>query len=229
MHRHERLRSVLYLGTDPTFFLRQGWDFDRFVHYPVIKVVPRPLGEVREAFMALPTVSHLLFTSKNAVAPFFAHLHALQLSMEGKSLIALGASTAYHLEKQGKKADIIPEEESQEGLLAHLSTLALERAHIFLPRSSLSRPLLTQELSARAIQMTICDLYDTLPQKLEPVPPLHWFDTIIFTSPSTVEAFLAIFGTLPEGKRLLAQGRMTREALEKATAQSVTSCATTHE
>jgi uroporphyrinogen-III synthase len=40
------------------------------------------------------------------------------------------------------------------------------------------------------------------------------FDEIVFTSPSTVAAFKEIFGALPRGKKLVAIGPITEEALD---------------
>lgn len=57
--------SILYLGTDP--------NDERFVHYPVIKIVPRSFDSphVRAAFEDLKEFTHIVFTSKNAVEVFF--------------------------------------------------------------------------------------------------------------------------------------------------------------
>jgi uroporphyrinogen-III synthase len=57
-------------------------------------------------------------------------------------------------------------------------------------------------------------LYDTVTQKLEPKPDLNHVQEIVFTSPSTVLAFLEIFGALPKGKKLIAIGPITQQQLE---------------
>jgi uroporphyrinogen-III synthase len=48
------------------------------------------------------------------------------------------------------------------------------------------------------------------------VPNLAAFDEIVFTSPSTIEAFLAIFGALPRDKILTPVGPVTEAALRLA-------------
>ena len=56
-------------------------------------------------------------------------------------------------------------------------------------------------------------LYDTISQVIQPKPNLDHVDEIVFTSPSTVKAFIEIFGVLPRGKKCLAIGPITEQAL----------------
>jgi uroporphyrinogen-III synthase len=57
------------------------------------------------------------------------------------------------------------------------------------------------------------DLYETVAQRVEPVPDLRLFDEIVFTSPSTVDAFFEIFGHIPSGKKIVAIGPVTADRL----------------
>ena len=82
-----------------------------------------------------------------------------------------------------------------------------------MPRSSLSRPILVNFFQQRYILYQACDLYDTVAQALEPKPNLDEVEEIVFTSPSTVSAFLEIFGSLPKGKKLIAIGPVTEQVL----------------
>jgi uroporphyrinogen-III synthase len=69
----------------------------------------------------------------------------------------------------------------------------------------------------RQIRFQACDLYDTVSQEICPKPDLDQVDEIVFTSPSTVKAFVEIFGGLPRGKKCLAIGPITQQALLNAT------------
>jgi uroporphyrinogen-III synthase len=82
-----------------------------------------------------------------------------------------------------------------------------------MPRSSLSRPILANFFNEREIRYQACDLYDTLSQWIEPKPDLDQVNEVVFTSPSTVKAFLEIFGGLPKGIKCLAIGPVTQQAL----------------
>ncbi len=211
------MRTILYLGSDPSQFKSEG----RVIHWPVIRIVPRTIRspEIQRAFADLGDYSHLIFMSKHAVLVFFEHLSQCgweEKIIQGKHISAIGSTTAFHLEKRGFQPDLVAKEETQEGLIAALQAEDLEGAYIFLPRSSRSRPLLVDFFVERSVRHRACDLYDTLPQRPDPLPDLQQVDEIIFTSPSTVEAFFSIYSSLPEGIKLTAIGPVTQEAIEQA-------------
>ncbi len=205
------MKTILYLGTDPISYEAQGRCQGHLIHYPIIKIVPRPAGTIT-AYDDLDAYTHIIFTSKNAVKVFFQHHPACDFLRE-KQLIAIGTVTAAHLAMQGFPPQHIAEQETQEGVIALLKQLDLKDAYFFLPRSSQARPLLVQFFEERKLRYSACDLYDTVTQKLEVEP--HWdqIDEIVFTSPTTVKAFLEIFGTFPEGKTLTAIGPVTENEL----------------
>jgi uroporphyrinogen-III synthase len=222
------MKTILYLGTDPTRFRSQGHAKDRIIHYPIIKIVPRSLAhpELKQAYAALSEYTHLIFTSKNAVKIFFGHLADLKQSadvLKIKTTIAIGKVTAAYLAATGIPLQFVAHEETQEGIVQLLDTMHLENTYIFMPRSSLSRPVLTHFFKQRRIRFQACDLYDTLTQALEPKPDLDQVDEILFTSPSTVHAFLEIFGTLPKGKKLMTIGSVTEKALTSLSTKTVES------
>lgn len=212
------MKTILYLGTDPTQFESQGHVSGHLIHYPVIKIVPRSVDheELKQAYGALCEFTHLIFTSKHAVQIFFRHLAELKLpveSLKAKTLIAIGAVTAGRLSILGLPPQFTATRETQEGVVQLLKAIHLGNAYFFMPRSSLSRPVIVNFFQEHCIRYQACDLYDTVPQVLEPKPDLDQIDEIVFTSPSTVNAFLQIFGTLPRGKRLIAIGPVTEQAL----------------
>ncbi len=190
-------KTILYLGSDPSHFSWAG----KILHFPVIKIVPRadPLPD-------LTPFTHLIFTSKNAVNCFFA----LGGTTKDKQVIAVGAVTASYLSNA-----LVAKDETQEGIIALLEKLDLEGAHIFLPRSSQSRPVLENYLVENEISHCLFDLYDTVPHRPKDPISLEDIDTILFTSPSTVKGFLAIYGKIPEKKEILAQGPVTKQFLEQ--------------
>ena len=194
------MKKILYLGTDPSFFLQR---VDKeIVHYPVIRLVPKkmPLEAARHA-------SHLLFTSKNAVRFFFDQLSPLP----HQKILSIGSVTAQAVIARNFLAHIVAKEETQEGMIACLSQEDMSGWNIFYPRSSRARPNLLQFFQQKNIPCVLEDLYDTLFQKLEPVPNLEQFSAVVFTSPTTVIGFFKIFSklTIPA----LAIGPITEQAL----------------
>lgn len=210
------MKTILYLGTDPVHFESQGRSPGHLIHYPVIKVVPRPVDhpELQASYSDLDKYTHFIFTSKNAVKIFFTHHDPAKLKK--KTVIAIGEVTAAHLSLQGITPQFTSRIESQEGLVQLLSAMDLRDAYFFMPRSSKSRPVIAQFFQEKGIRFQACDLYDTVTQALSPKPDLKLIDEIVFTSPSTVTAFLEIFGKLPKGKKLTAIGPVTQDALKQA-------------
>ncbi len=213
------MKTVLYLGTDPEHFLENHRDC-KVVHYPVIRIVLRKIEdeEVVQAYKDLPCYTHILFTSKNAVQGFFellALFHYDKQLLYHKTFVAIGTATALALKCILRAPDLIAQQETQEGLIALLSQYCLTSAYILLPRSSLSRPLLLTFLKNNRVQHRAFDLYDTVLQKLEPLPNLDLIDEIVFTSPSTVKGFLQIFGKLPKDKNLRTLGQITKQILNE--------------
>lgn len=210
------MKTILYLGTDPSYFPEEG----HVIHYPIIRIVPRPSDdpELKRALDDLLDYTHLIFTSKNAVRIFFEHAkvrHEDLSFLKEKTFMTVGKVTADHLVKEGYVPAIIAKEETQEGLIEELACLDFDDAYVFFPRSSLSRPVLIDFLQHRAIRHQACDLYDTLSSAIDPRPDLNMIDEIVFTSPSTVEAFYSLFGFIPKEKKLVVSGPITEEALKK--------------
>lgn len=215
------MKRILYLGTDPAHFESQGHVRGHLIHYPVIKIVPRPLihPELENAYQDLEKYTHLIFTSKNAVKIFFSHLTDLGKppeKMRIKTIIAIGKVTADHLSLRGLPPQWVSQIESQEGVVQLIKQMDLGDAYFFMPRSSQSRPIIANYFTEKNVRYQACDLYDTVTQVLEPKPDLNEIDEIVFTSPSTVSAFLQIYSGLPNGKELIAIGPVTEQALRDA-------------
>lgn len=208
-------KRVLYLGLEvPNVFLEE-----EVIHYPVIRIEPRSIADaqIQRSFVALKEFTHLLFTSKSAVRIFcdYALLMGLQMdALLNKSVIAVGQSTAKELAQHGLQAHFIASEESSEGIVQMLSDVSLGNAYIFWPHSALSRSVLQDFFDEKQIRYHACVVYDTLLQAPRPIPELALIDEIVFSSPSTVDGFVQIYGSLPKGKRLTAIGPVTRSYLK---------------
>ncbi|MGL5263146.1 MAG: uroporphyrinogen-III synthase [Candidatus Rhabdochlamydia sp.] len=206
------MKKILYLGTDPSSYKCEG----QIIHYPVIKIVPRNNLSIKVAYSQLSTYTHLLFSSKNAVQVFFQQLDRFGISkkfLEKITISAIGTVTASHVKKYAP-CHFIAEEETQEGMVALLKLQSLENAQFFFPRSSLSRNVIIDFFQKNNILFQDCFIYDTVVQKNQPVPNLEEIDEIVFTSPSTIRAFLEIFPVLPLHKKLLTIGPITQKTLD---------------
>ena len=125
-------------------------------------------------------------------------------------MIAIGTATAALLKELGFSS-LVPEDETAEGVVDILKSINIKNA-LYL-HSSRARDVISHYLKSNHIACFQAPLYDTVMQKIQPVPSLDSFDEIVFTSPSTVDAFLEIFKQLPHNKTLTAIGPITRSYL----------------
>lgn len=208
------MKKSLYLGLNSSQFVSNK----QIIHCPIIQIVPTPPYDppVKESFGLLPQFTHIIFTSKSAVKIFCEYLVYFGIPVENlnnKILIAVGKVTASHLLQHGLIANIVAQEETAEGVLKALHPLDIGHAYFFWPHSAQSRSIIPDYFMEHHIPLKDCILYSTELLIPEILPDFEEFDEIIFTSPSTVDAFKSIFGTLPKDKRLVAIGPITEAYL----------------
>lgn len=209
-------KRILYLGLDPSHYAGRG----EVIHWPIIQIVPRPLSDptICTALKNFDHYSHIIVTSKSTVAILRDYLPRLDVDMQKwtqKMTLAVGKVTAEHLKACGIIAYRVAQEETAEGIIQELQQLPLQHAHVFWPHSSQARPAIKEFLMTQDISHTTCILYDPKPQIPGTLPDLEVFDEIIFTSPSTAEAFLNIFGAVPSHIQVTTIGPITASFLKQ--------------
>ncbi len=203
-------KTILYVG------LNAPKD-ERILHCPLIKITPRPLheAEIQAAYAEIEKYSHLIFTSKSAVKIFFDYLEHLKKKVSNKKLIAVGKATAQAIALREAPVFLTAQEETAEGILTELNKLSLKQTYFFWPHSALSRPLIAEYFIANNIRYKECIFYDTDPITPAILPDLNQIKEIIFTSPSTVDAFINAYGKIPWKKTLTTLGPITETHLKK--------------
>lgn len=193
--------KILYLGTDPSRFPRE------VVHLPLIRTNPLPVSaEIIHEYNAF---THIVLTSPNG-----ASILAAQFSLQGKEIFAIGRGTEEVLNSLGVSCVGVASPETQEGMIELLKHHVLESSYLFYPRSSAARPLLGRYLQESGLKHCVCDLYETVFLRPDPLPNLAEFEEIVFTSPSTVKAFVDVYHAIPKGVKLTCSGPITLEALK---------------
>lgn len=171
------------------------------VHFPVIRTQLRQGPDIEEALSLSKKATHLLLTSPRAT-----HYWAKLCPPPWKTQVwAIGSATY-------RQADRFAQVATQEGMMALFE--GWTGGLVLLPHSARARPHLRLFLQENSIAHAACALYDTLLQCPGEPPNLAEFTEILFTSPSTVDGFLAIYGALPQGIQLTPIGPVTRTALE---------------
>jgi len=170
-------------------------------HVPFIEVVPRSSEDlsIKRCLAEFDKYTHIIFTSKCAASIFLSFQ-----KIKMKKVIVVGKGTEGRILSLGGVVHKVAKEETAEGVVQLLSQEIRENpnAYFLWPHAAKVRPVIRDWLHGHAISHDECILYDTHTRKLESVPLLNQFDEIVFTSPSTVDAFLEIYGTHPVEKRI---------------------------
>lgn len=129
---------------------------------------------------------------------------------KGSRLAAIGRATG---EKLGAGASFVPKQSGSEGFFDEFSKRETIRGKRFLVAGAESgRQWLGEKLTEAGASVERLALYRSEPLDLGPLP--RGVSTLVFTSPSSVEAVLAM-GTLPMGLQLVSIGKYTSESLKR--------------
>ncbi len=171
------------------------------ISFPVIKTVPpksyRPLdSEIKK----LSTYDWVIFTSANGVRFFFGRLKDLSLDLrelKGVSICAIGPKTRDEVLKLNIRVDVMPEKYIAEAVILALGEKNIAGKKFLLPRASVAREVLPDEIKRLGGTIKVCDAYRTIRPKKEfsAVKTLlkkRSIDAITFTSSSTVDNFLSL-------------------------------------
>lgn len=169
------------------------------------RIDPFPLIECRQitSEFSWAEFTHVILTSPSSV-------RMLQNLPSDKLYIVTGKKTQSLL---GSLKSICPDNECQEGLCELLASLDLSKAKVLYLRSKQARPLLKNFLAENTIQHTVIDFYEVIAKKQKPLLDVSAYEEIRFSSPSSVKAFISLYGSFPEGVRLKAKGHVTQKEL----------------
>lgn len=195
--------------------------------HPTIRQKTLPPGDrAQEALAAPRDYRCIAFTSPAAVRSFFELCEVLEVprsAWEGTARAAVGAATASALEEVSLPATVIGEE----GALS-LARLLLERAivtagdRVLQPRAARARPELEETLRDAKVLLIPLEVYETGLIEGQEAEALRAAlrgprrpAAVAFTSPSTLEGFLAATGEA--GRQALLDGSVLALCLGKAT------------
>jgi uroporphyrinogen-III synthase len=186
-------KRILYTGLDPS-----RADFsDPLDHVPFIRNI-----SVKPPAIDPADYDAVLFTSRPAVEAYFS-----RFAVKGQKVLAIGRATADAAQAKGVVAEICGEEEDSDSLAEALMKRK-DRAILY-PCSNLSRNTIHDLPNVHPIVFYRTD-------KLTPPPlDLSLYSGIVFTSPSTVDAFLGNYENIPEHVICHVLGKKTAEALTR--------------
>jgi uroporphyrinogen-III synthase len=205
-------KKVLYVGLNPPSVI-----VDQVEHCPLIHIVPRSIDNllIQNSFQDIEEYTHVVFTSKNGVRIFFKYLDQLNIKIGHQHFIAIGKATAQAIEQCGQTVLLTSNDEHAEGLIAAIDKLSFANSYFFWPHSAGSRQVIPNYFKLRNIRFRECVFYETQSFIPSSLPDLKKFQEIVFTSPSTVDAFIEAFGEIPWGKKITPIGPVTEAHLKK--------------
>jgi uroporphyrinogen III methyltransferase/synthase len=196
------------------------------VELPVIAIAAPPDGGAAMRAEAARAGSYdwVVFTSANAVERFVGILDDVRV-LGGVRLAAVGSATARALRAQRLLADLVPAEETAQGLVAAMPAAPSggpDRGRVLFPRALGARDVVGPGLRGRGWDVTEVDAYQTVTagpgqgMGEEELDAAAAADVITFTSPSTVTSYLEIAGPRRLAPVVACIGPVTADAARRA-------------
>jgi len=208
-------KRVLFTGLSAERFFTKGTYF----HLPLIKIEPvQDYKEFDNYLRSINSFDWIVFASRYGVEYFFKRLKNIGYDMRSLSKIkiaAIGNSTASRLLDFGILADLVPKNESSQGLIGEFRKIDLRGKKIFLPRSDISDKGLSEAFKKLGAKVFTSFAYRNIIPKDLPDLDLNFFHEIMFTSPSTVRNFSKRYKKLPKKLEINCIGDVTRREAKR--------------
>ncbi len=178
-----------------------------FVHTPLIEIKPvADTSRLMEAADEVDTYDYLLYTSRHAVTYFPPRC-------QHPVIVAIGPVTTEALRLAGAETIKQVEKDDSYGVIDWFAEQP--RGRVLIPRSNLALSIIPEGLRNLGFDVTTVTAYENrMPENAMKVD-LSQVDTIVFSSPSTIDNFIRLYGKLPTDKQLLTRGRITERHLQE--------------
>jgi uroporphyrinogen III methyltransferase/synthase len=164
---------------------------------------------LRSAAKRLQEFDYLLFTSRFAVKYWVLSNGGFDI----ENVVSIGAKTSEALRNAGVKNIKQTEKDDSFGVIDWFS--AQKKGRVLIPRSNIALPIIPEGLKALGFEVeTVTAYINRMPQNPIKVN-LDNVDKIIFTSPSTVDNFVKLYGGIPNEKILETRGVVTEKRLKE--------------
>lgn len=201
---------------------------------PTIRLVPRGTDAAKEFVKSVRDAhpDYAVFLSSRAASVLFESAQKagieseLSAALSSANIVAVGPKTKKALEERGVRVSHTPKTHSSVGVGELFSTLYRPDARrVIIPRSAASNEFLRDLLEKIGLEVTESYLYDVQPdgqggdwEKFRAMAADSCVDAIIFTSASSVRAFIEIVGAkgVPSNAKLVAIGPFTSIEMEHA-------------
>lgn len=200
---------ILLLGTHPEIYS----DLGTIVHRQIIECVGvDDYSLVDEQIDQLGSFGWIVFTSANGIRHFFARLDAKGLdcrSLANSKVAVIGKTTGKTLKEHGINADLCSDVQSSKGLLEAFADVDIAGQKILLPQASIASEELPDGLAGMGGEVVKAPVYKTVEKECDDVD-FDYIDQVLFTSGSSVRAFVKRFGKVPDNVKAYCLGLPTQ-------------------
>ena len=153
-----------------------------------------PCGDEELSSAVQENYSHIVLTSINAVNRFFEAFLAKRdiRDLANSKIAVVGRKTAEAVEKYHLKVDICPDVYQGEPLIEAIRPTVDEHSKILFPHSAKTRSELISAMAELGELKEFAVYENQAPEEVVPLP--EQLDYMLFTSSSTVENFVEIYG-----------------------------------
>ena len=178
-----------------------------YIHTPLIEITPVDDDTaLRRAADNIDSYDYVLYTSRYTATYMGA------LLAKARKTVSIGSATTEALRQMGVKEIEQVERDNSYGVINWFSRQP--RGRVLIPRSNLALPIIPDGLKALGFEVECITAYiNRMPQHPQKVS-LNEIARIVFTSPSTIDNFIRLYGRLPSGKELVTRGPVTERYLQ---------------
>ena len=178
-----------------------------YIHTPLIEIVSVDDDtQLRRAIADIDSYDYVLFTSR------YAAKYVGALSVMHTRIVSIGRTTTKALHQIGVEEVDEVEEDNSYGVVSWFSSQS--RGRVLIPRSNLALPIIPEGLRQLGFEVDCVTAYiNRMPEHPKKVN-LDEIERIVFTSPSTIDNFIRLYGALPEKKELVTRGPITEQHLQ---------------
>jgi len=178
---------------------------------------------LRDQIARIDTFNWIVFTSSNAVTHLVSLLRDARV-LGNTRLAVVGSATARALAQRHLIADLVPDQETAEGLVAAMPTAptgSSEPGRVLFVRAAETRDVVAPGLRAKGWEVTEVEAYRTVTARPgdigdDELDAASEADVITFTSPSTVTGYVALAGPGRLPPVVACIGPVTAEAARRA-------------
>ncbi|WP_042459262.1 uroporphyrinogen-III synthase [Neobacillus dielmonensis] len=166
------------------------------VEIPLIAFRPVEMNKrLQEVLRALETFDWLVFTSKVTVDTFFSFIDPARVKLP--RIAVIGKKTAEELEKLGIEVAFVPSAYVAEAFVEEFLPLVGQGERVLIPKGNLAREYIADSLTEAGASVEEIIIYENyMPEesrgKLVKMLAEDQLDILLFTSPSTVDHFMAV-------------------------------------